>query len=485
MLFSTYTFVYFLFLVVLVRWALPRLAVPWLLFASYVFYLSWDPRYGVLLLGATAGSWLLGLAMERAPRLRRLWVTLGVVTSLLLLGFFKYAQFTLDTLWSLGLPGASPVLGIVLPLGISFFTFQALSYVVDVYRGAPAVRSPVAYALYISFFPQLIAGPIVRANELVPQLLERQPFRPGQFASGVDLLLRGLLKKVVLADRFAMVSDLVFADPTGHSAAMTALGVLCYAGQIYCDFSAYTDIARGAGRMLGFELPENFRLPYLSASPTEFWRRWHITLSRWLRDYLYIPLGGNRHGEGRRMLNLVITMALGGLWHGASFTFVVWGLLHGFALLLHRAWVRLTRGSSIEDLARRGDAVEVSVARSRLVFIGLYRALATLLTFAFVCFAWVFFRSPDFASALGLLGQLLRGGTALVQPEGGLRLVSVALIALGAAHLLGLSPRPAALWRRLSARRAFAPLRGLVWALAVLACYLLSARPSSFIYFQF
>ena len=483
MLFSTYTFVYFLLLVVLVRWALPRLVIPWLVLASYVFYLSWDPRYGILLVSATLGSWLLGLAMVHMPRQRRLWVVLGVVASLGLLGFFKYAQFALDTAWSLGLPGSSPVLGIVLPLGISFFTFQALSYVVDVYRGAPAVRSPFAYALYISFFPQLIAGPIVRANELVPQLLEWQSFRPAQFASGVDLLLRGMVKKVVLADRFAQVSDLVFGDPTGHGAAMTWLGVVCYAGQIYCDFSAYTDIARGAGRMLGYELPENFRLPYLSKSPAEFWRRWHMTLSRWLRDYLYIPLGGNRRGEARRMLNLVITMTLGGLWHGASFTFVLWGLLHGVALLVHRAWVRLTRGSWIEGLARR-EPISAS-PRPRLVFVALYQALATLATFVFVCFAWVFFRAPDFRSALGLLGQLFRGGGELLAPEGGLGLVYLALIALGVTHLLGLSSRPAALWERWAQRRAFAPARGLVWALALCACYLLSARPSSFLYFQF
>jgi len=476
MLFSTYTFAYFLLVVVAVRWAL-----PWLLFASYVFYLSWDYRYGALLLGATAGSWLIGLGIERWPSLRRLWVTLGVVSSLSLLAFFKYAQFAVDTVWSLGLPGSSPILGIVLPLGISFFTFQALSYVVDVYRGAPAVRSPLAYALYISFFPQLVAGPIVRAGELVPQLLEPQPFRPRQFASGMDLFLRGMVKKVVFADRFAQVSDLVFANPANYGAASAWLGVVCYAAQIYCDFSAYTDIARGAGRMLGYELPENFRLPYLSASPAEFWRRWHITLSRWLRDYLYIPLGGNRCGEARRMLNLVITMALGGLWHGASFTFVIWGLLHGFALLLHRAWVGLTGRTFIARWAHRGSGPSAAGLLPR----ALYRGFAILGTFAFVSFAWIFFRAPDFATGATLLTRLFGAHGARVAPEGGLVLVVVVLSALAVAHLAGLFTWPARAWTRWTERTGFGPLRGVVWAAAVVACYLLSARPSSFIYFQF
>lgn len=479
MLFPTYTFLWFLLVVIAARWGIPRRAVlPTLLAASYVFYLSWGPIYGTLLAGTTVATWVLGQLIERDPRYARLWLTTGLVICLTTLAFFKYAAFLVTELYSLvGLFADAapppPELDIVLPLGVSFFLFQMISYLVDVHRGTPSEPSLFRYALYISFFPQLVAGPIVRPNELLPQLAaiargtdagDAGRFDPDRCAAGVDLILRGLIKKVVIADNLAAFSDLVFKDPTAYGQAGAWIGVLAYAGQIYGDFSGYTDMARGAGKLLGFELPENFALPYLASSITDFWRRWHITLSRWLRDYLYIPLGGNRRGRARRYFNLMATMGLGGLWHGAAWTFVIWGVYHGLLLILHQAWLHLTRATPI---ARVRDALA-------------YRAVVIPFTFALVCLGWIVFRAPDTATAFALIGELAGGDAGPTTAPAEMTRAGYLLLALAAGHYLGAARWPKRLWAALPS-----PARGLAWAVGVAACYFLAGEPAEFIYFQF
>ena len=468
MLFPTYTYIYFLLLVVLLRWAVPRRAVPGLLLgASYVFYLSWGLVYGLLIGGLTVLTWAGARALERWPDRRKTVMAACVSAALGVLATFKYAAFFATNVGLLLNPDdPAPELKIVLPLGVSFFTFQMVSYVVDVYRGSPAERSLPRYALYIAFFPQLIAGPIVRANELLPQLIQAPAFDADRFSRGMDLLLRGLFKKIVIADNMAILADVVFKDPGTHSTLVTWLGVLAYAGQIYGDFSGYTDIARGSGRMLGIELPENFTLPYLSASITEFWRRWHMTLSRWLRDYLYIPLGGNQKGRRRQSINLMVTMLLGGLWHGAGWTFVIWGGIHGLLLGVHKGWRRLTFGTPLQ--------------RWREAW--LYRAVMLLVTLFAVCMAWVFFRAPDLAVAGTVFEGLFGAGPPAPAAVDQMTLMR-AYFALGGLvlwHLLAASPPVDRLWERL-----WSAPRGATWATAVVALYLLGGPPAEFIYFQF
>lgn len=473
MLFPTFTFVSFLIIVIVLRWASPRrLVLPILLVASYVFYLSWGPIYGILLAGSTVFTWWVAarIAAAASARASRLWLALGVTVCLGTLAVFKYGVFAVTQthalLELLGVAWDAPVVRIVLPLGVSFFLFQMISYVVDVYRGHTPEPSLSRYALYITFFPQLVAGPIVRADELLPQLHAvadaptPPPFIPERFASGVDLLLRGFLKKVVIADNLAQWSDAVFKDPLTAGSMGTWIGVLCYAGQIYGDFSGYTDMARGAGKMLGFELPDNFALPYLATSITEFWRRWHMTLSRWLRDYLYIPLGGNRKGPLRRDVNLMITMALGGLWHGANWTFFLWGVYHGLLLMLHKGWS--------------------AVRPARLTGLLPYRALTIAFTFALVCLGWIIFRAQDLGQAGDVVSALFAGapGPAALPKDASHAVWLLGALAMG--HALGATHAPKRLWAALPA-----PLRGLGWAGAVALCYLFAGRPAEFIYFAF
>jgi alginate O-acetyltransferase complex protein AlgI len=482
-LFPTWTFLFFLVVVVGARWLLSRrdeLVRAWLLFASYVFYLSWGPLYGVLLAGVTVATWAVGRQVGdtcRAQPIRKRWLVAGVVVNLGLLAFFKYAQFAVDQVHLLIAPTGEPppALGIVLPLGVSFFTFHAVSYLVDSYRGGEVERSLSTFALYFVFFPHLIAGPIVRARELVPQLHARPRFDPAQFADGIDLILRGLVKKMVIADRLAEHSDKVFADPHLYGTGTTWLAMLCYAGQIYGDFSGYTDIARGASKLMGYEIPENFRLPYLAGSITEFGRRWHMTLSRWLRDYLYIALGGNRHGEARRNLNLFLTMGLGGLWHGAGWTFVLWGVFHGLLLVLHKLWVTVT--APLMDRARTPASRPL---RQNFA----WRIFATVATFCLVALGWVLFRAPDLDTALVVYDRLLPGAKSLT-PVTGLAVYWAVLLVLLASQLIGAWKDGKWLWRWLGEAPERAWVRGLVWLLAIAACFFFAGKPAEFIYFAF
>ena len=396
----------------------------------------------------TVFSFAVGAGLGRWRASRSWLLPLGIAGCLAPLAVYKYADFAATELArAVGAAGGAwhpSELDFVLPLGISFFTFQALSYLIDVHRGESAEPSLSRYALYLSFFPQLVAGPIVRARELLPQLRTARTFDPSDFDEGVWLLLRGLIKKAVLADSLAIWSDQVFAGPASVSTLGTWVGLLAYTGQIYCDFSGYTDIARGCGRMLGYRLPENFDLPYLASSPADFWRRWHMTLSSWLRDYLYIPLGGNRRGRARTYANLGITMLLGGLWHGAQWHFVVWGAYHGALLALHRLWLSATREGVIAH------------ARSHAV----YHGAAVCLMFCATAFGWIFFRAESLPAAGEFIAALFDHRTGDVPYDMRLALVMLALLAAG--HGLGA--------RRLVERtysRIPGAARGAVWAAMV------------------
>ncbi len=342
MLFPTFAFLVFFLVVFAVYWALPghRARKAWLLVASVYFYASWNPWLVGLIAFSAAVDFVMALVLERveSPGRRRLLLVLSISTNLGLLVYFKYVNFFLDSAGTLlGLPPGRFAVNVILPLGISFYTFETISYIVDVYRGRiRAVRDPLDYALFILFFPHLVAGPIVRPAEFLPQLLRRKRFSWERALVGVLLVVIGLIKKAVVADHLAAVIDPVFAQPADYGSQAVWLAIVGYAAQVYCDFSGYTDMALGLAHLLGFHLPVNFRLPYFAANVTEVWKRWHISLSSWLRDYLFIPLGGSRGGKWKTCRNLVLTMTLGGLWHGAAWPFVAWGFYHGLLLAAHR-----------------------------------------------------------------------------------------------------------------------------------------------------
>jgi D-alanyl-lipoteichoic acid acyltransferase DltB (MBOAT superfamily) len=374
-----------------------RLQNRMLLVASYVFYGWWDWRFLSLIAFSTALDFVIAHRIARSNseilRKRLLWLSLSV--NLGMLGVFKYLGFFLDSARELALAiGLHPptyVLEIVLPVGISFYTFQTLSYTIDVYRRELAPTDDfLDFALFVSFFPQLVAGPIERASHFLPQLLQPRTITRERIESGTWLVVWGLYKKIVIADNLGQLVDAQFAaTPRDGSGAAALLGVYAFAFQIYADFSGYTDIARGVARWMGFELSLNFRRPYFATSPQELWRRWHISLSTWLRDYLYIPLGGNRGSEWFTRRNLLLTMALGGLWHGAAWTFVAWGVFHGLALGLHRA---LPKRVPHEGRARFWALV---------VHVGSVVAM-----FHFVCLGWLLFRAETLADAWMMIERI-------------------------------------------------------------------------------
>ncbi len=470
MLFPTLNFLIFFLIVLALAWALVE-RDTWrklvLTAASYVFYAFWDWRFAFLLLGNTlaiyvVGLWIGGAKSERA----RKWAAgTGVAVMLVVLGFFKYFEFFVtsmnELLRSAGLEREIPIFEVILPVGISFFTFQGISYVLDVYhRIIPPARNLLDLALFKSFFPQLVAGPIVRAADFMPQLEKKLDITRLHISLGLTLIVWGLFKKSIVANYLAIdLVDKVFMDPGRYGGLDLLLGVYGYAVQIYCDFSAYSDIAIGCAMLLGYTFPRNFDQPYRSASLSEFWRRWHISLSSWLRDYLYIPLGGNRKGPARTYVNLTITMLLGGLWHGAAWKFVMWGALHGVGL-------------AVERLASGARRVSGSVWGPK--------PLAIVLVFHFVCLGWIFFRARDFASAIDVIKGLFDWSTPaeLATP------LSLALIALGI--VMHFTPRDLI--------NRFETLFWRMPATAVgLACGLLVAAVESFgldgaapfIYFQF
>jgi alginate O-acetyltransferase complex protein AlgI len=399
MLFNTPQFFAFLAVVLLLFYAAP---LSWrkfiLLAASYFFYMSWIPKFILLLLTLTlidytAARWI---AKTTTTRSRKAALIVSLAANLGLLGFFKYYNFFAGNIAHLlHKPETVFTLSIILPLGISFHTFQSMSYVIDVYRGEQEpVTNLIDYALFIAFFPQLVAGPIVRAAEFFGDLHHWRRPTSDEILRGLLLLLLGLAKKIVLADQFAQAANSYFKDVGAHPGMLAAWsGVIAFGIQIYFDFSGYTDMAIGMAALLGFHFPVNFRRPYLASSITDFWHRWHISLSRWLRDYLYIPLGGNRHGRLMTYRNLMLTMLLGGLWHGASWNFVIWGGYHGGLLSLERMLGRKQGGKERWTI---------------------FYPFQAIVTFALVMIGWVFFRAVNFHDSVQVLSQMFRGAPGAV-----------------------------------------------------------------------
>ncbi len=466
MVFSSHIFVfYFLPLALLIYYALPLKRNLFLLVASYAFYAWWNPTFTVLMFAATFVNYLCGLVIARSEARSsraKAAVAVSAVASLGLLGFFKYfvfLQVNANRLIDLFGGESFNVLWITLPVGISFYIFQSMSYPIDVYRGvSPPVRSFWDFACFVSLFPQLIAGPIVRYNTVAEQLVKRT-HSVDRFASGVALFILGFAKKVLLANSVAHAADAAFAAEAPLWIDAWA-GIAAYAFQIYFDFSGYSDMAIGLGRMLGFEFPRNFDSPYRSQSITEFWRRWHISLSTFLRDYLYIPLGGNRKGRRRTYVNLMIVMLLGGLWHGANWTFLCWGGFHGVMLALER-W-----------------------NGKRSFYHGCPRAVRIGFTFVLVLISWVFFRAESLPDALDYLGAMFGlvpagAGSMLLDAELYSR---VRLIELFTCAVIAFGPVQAFDWvRRLSWSKAVVLL--VLFVVSVLTMFHQAFNP--FLYFQF
>jgi alginate O-acetyltransferase complex protein AlgI len=471
MVFTSLAFAVFALIVLPLYWVLDHKRQNlMLLAASYVFYGWWDWRFLLLLWLSTIVDFYVARRMnarQGAARKRLMWLSVGL--NLVYLGVFKYFNFFVESagvaLASVGVHASGPVLHIALPVGISFYTFQSISYIVDVYRSSREHTDDlVAFALYLAYFPHLVAGPIQRSTQLLPQLLVPRTVTQDMVERGAVLVLAGYFKKMVIADALAPIVASIFDLPAERSRSALLLGTYFFAAQIYCDFSGYTDIARGISRMMGIELRVNFRQPYLSATITDFWRRWHISLSDWLRDYLYISLGGNRGGKWQTYRNLMLTMLLGGLWHGASWNFVIWGGLHGLYLAAHKAL--------------RGDA-KADAAPTTALSWG-YRLLSIALTFHLVCFAWIFFRAPTLASSWAYLRGLATQGGAV---PSGWRLAAVVYL-----PLLLLIDLPA--WARRDEQpvppRWPPALRGVAYGLMMTACIWIGAPDGApFIYFQF
>jgi D-alanyl-lipoteichoic acid acyltransferase DltB (MBOAT superfamily) len=467
--FQSYEFWLFVAIVAGLFYGLPRRAGRYvLLLTSYYFYARWNAWYLVFLWILTASDFLIALALERSREARgrspRLLLAAGVAANLAFLGTFKYTNFASGTIAALlGMHQNPWLLDLFVPIGISFHTFQSISYIVDVYRGRmPAIRKPLDYALYLAFFPQLLAGPIVRAGLFFGELFAWRPPSADDIAYGLARAGFGLVKKMAIADQFAGVANAYWSSVGSHPGAPAAWSALfAFSMQIYFDFSGYSDIAIGCARLFGFVFPENFNMPYLATSVTDFWHRWHITLSTWLRDYLYIPLGGSRNGGAATLRNLMVTMLLGGLWHGAQWTFVAWGGLHGLMLCVER----------LAGIGHKRESPRGIVALVRIV-----------LTFLAVSLAWVLFRSPAFETALAVYRQLFTGGPGPAMLAGWQALLAAGVVAFAAVRLLLQRLRIEPRW---PAMPPLAQIGALACLLGTLELFTWQGVSPTFIYFKF
>ena len=457
--------------------------------ASYLFYGWWDYRFLALLIFSCVVDFAVALQIERnsEPGSRKAWLALSIVSNLAILGFFKYYGFFASSfgelLQRLDIAYRPHALGIILPVGISFYTFQAMSYTIDVYRRhIPASRNLVNFLAYVAFFPQLVAGPIERASHLLPQFERTLRITQSMIEEGVWLMLWGMFKKVVIADNLDPLVTMVYTGAPGGGVAVI-LATIAFTAQIYCDFSGYSDIARGAARILGFDIMWNFNIPYAAANITEFWRRWHISLSTWLRDYLYISLGGNRRGKARTYANLLITMLLGGLWHGAAWNYVLWGAWHGVGLMVHR----MIAGdrSRNKGAARAGELPQLQDTTGTVLNVAAARwewrkIPAWLITMCFVGYGWLLFRARSLEQIVGMT-QSLADWTPPAWMMSYVVNLTVFVLPLVAMEL----------WQ-LRTRNLLAPLALNAWPRAVLQGLLLLAiilfwerTEVPFIYFQF
>ena len=467
--FQSYEFWLFVAIVAALFYGLPRRAGRYvLLVAGYYFYARWNAWYVLFLWILTASDFLIAIALERARGEQhhrpRLLLALGVAANLAFLGTFKYTNFASGTVAALlGMHENPWFVNLFVPIGISFHTFQSISYLVDVYRGKmAAIRKPLDYALYLAFFPQLLAGPIVRAGLFFGELFAWRRPGPNDVTYGLARAGFGLVKKMAIADPFADVANTYWTSIATHPGAPAAWSALfAFSMQIYFDFSGYSDIAIGCARLFGFVFPENFRMPYLATSVTDFWHRWHITLSTWLRDYLYIPLGGNRHGTLVTLRNLMLTMLLGGLWHGAQWTFVAWGGYHGVMLCIERL---------------------TGTGRERAQLRALPALLRVVITFAIVSLGWVLFRSPNFAVALTVYKALFAGGSGAGTFSGWQIVLASGIVAFGAVRWLMENRSISVAWPSLRPLTQIATLTALLLVLQLLTWPGLSP---TFIYFKF
>lgn len=502
MLFNSIEFLLFFPAVLLIYWLIPGKArMYWLLVTSYVFYMGWNPQYALLLLFSTAVTWVSGLLIgwsrtraERAEQegkkkrsLTKLWVVLSLVLNLGILFFFKYFDFAVENinslLTALGREAVKPAFDVLLPVGISFYIFQALSYTMDVYWGDVRVeKNFFKYAVFVSFFPQLVAGPIERSSHLLTQFDTPKSFSYDRVRDGLLMMIWGFFQKLVIADRAAIAVNEVFNACEYYSGFTVALAAVLFAVQIYGDFAGYSCIAIGAGQVMGFDLMKNFNQPYFAVSITDFWRRWHISLSTWFRDYLYIPLGGNRKGTARKYVNQLIVMLVSGLWHGAAWTYVIWGGLNGMMQVL----------GGMTHKARKNLRAKLGVRENTLST----RLAQMLVTFVLIDLTWIFFRANTVSDAFHILGSLFRGWDAKVLVDGSLLLLGlnatewcclgigiVVLIAVGVMKECGMSIRES-----LSRQQLW--FRWLVYLTAVFSVLLLGVYgpgydASAFIYFQF
>jgi alginate O-acetyltransferase complex protein AlgI len=479
MLFCTTEYVLFLAAVVTLYWLTPwtRVRVWLLLVASFAFYASWNEWLALLVAGSSAIDYLIGRGMDATdrPGRRKALLLASLCMNLGLLCYFKYANFFLrsleEALESVGGSASLPVLRVILPVGISFYTFEAINYTVDVYRRKMrAERNLDHFLLFILFFPHLVAGPIVRAKDFLPQVRRPKHWNWSRVGLGLGLLALGAFKKLAIADRLALYADPVFKDITPYSTGASWTAAVAFAIQVYCDFSGYSDMALGSAHLLGYKLVINFKLPFLSPNINEFWRRWHISLSTWLRDYLFISLGGSRHGEWKTNRNLLITMTLGGLWHGANWPYVVWGFIQGVWLVAHRLFVK-----AMQPFAT-GRAVLESWPGTVVRVAG---------TFAVFCLSIVVFRSPSLHAGWEML-------TKMFVPTGGMpaplhmRAFWVTMAIVAAGHAAGwYLAQSKFIWRRAWTQMPAPVLGALGAAMIVLAVVLSPGATKAFIYFQF
>jgi alginate O-acetyltransferase complex protein AlgI len=487
MLFVEFRFFWFFLAVFAVYWTLRenRSRKIWLLLCSYFFYACWNWKFLFLIMASSALDYLVGTMLARTgnPRARRGWLILSLCANLGTIAFFKYYNFFVTSaaalLEWLGLPASLHTLNIVIPVGVSFYTFHSMSYTIDVYRRKlQPVSSILDLACFIGFFPQMVAGPIVRASAFLPQLQTIRRFADVDVRGALVLFLTGFIKKACIADAVAPFVDRYFDAPWNFTSASAWVAVLFYAVQIYCDFSGYTDMAIATAGLLGYQLPVNFRFPYFAKNISDFWHRWHISLSSWLRDYLYIPLGGNRGPAWFVYRNIMITMLLGGLWHGGAWTFVIWGGLHGLALIVHRVWRQRMEGRApsrpLPSVDETQDATEGVPLGG-----GIMRWLAWALTVYWVCVAWIFFRAVDLphaAPALRSFFFLPIGGT---EDLGAWMLWIVAALAF--VHWLNCGGAFSTWWRR-PPTPLFAAGYGCAFAVVLL---FIPPHYAPFIYFQF
>ena len=483
MIFTSFAYLLFLPTVVILYWLLPqRFRLPMLLAASYLFYMSWIPIFGLLILGLTLFNWLWGKLLAKSADRKKFVFAAGIAINLICLAYFKYTNFFIGTFETLLRPithsNSHIALNIILPLGISFFVFEFIHYLFEINRGRKPIDSFVLFALFAAFFPTQIAGPIKRFPDFQAQMQEEKKISLSYFDEGIPLIITGVAKKLLLADNMAVLVDMMANTHASYGSLETWLMAYAFAFQIYFDFSGYTDIGRGSALLFGYHIPLNFNLPYIAANMSDFWRRWHISLSSWLRDYLYIPLGGSRGSKLQTDRNLLLTMALGGLWHGASWNFVVWGIYHGLCLIVHRNFSQWRENTT--HLRAFLDSKAFNV-------------LSILLTFHAVCIGWVFFRVTDIGAAFSMVKKMVFMSPIFTKAEAGHFLVfrpelpviiptAIALVAL----LLVATPLVGHLRQSGYFQRVPAPVKALYFAIVIFS--IVTFCPDSttpFIYFQF